>query len=97
MSDTLRSPERPSVEQLGSWTGFLKVHAALMREYPEAYSAQAGVQLSVTTLRDQCPTGVHAAAFGVYTFSLNHHPTTISPPRSKHLRARMQHLCKRQQ
>ena len=29
------------------------VHAALMREHPEAYSAKANVQLSVTTLRDQ--------------------------------------------
>ena len=29
------------------------VHAALMREHPEAYSTKAGVQLSVTTLRDQ--------------------------------------------
>jgi putative ABC transport system permease protein len=29
------------------------VHAALMREHPEAYSARAGVQLRVTTLRDQ--------------------------------------------
>ena len=29
------------------------VHAAMMREHPEAYSAKADVQLSVTTLRDQ--------------------------------------------
>jgi predicted permease len=29
------------------------VHAALMREHPEAYSAKGGVQLGVTTLRDQ--------------------------------------------
>jgi predicted permease len=29
------------------------VHAALMREHPEAYSAKARVALSVTTLRDQ--------------------------------------------
>jgi hypothetical protein len=29
------------------------VHAALMREHPEAYSAKARVQLSVTRLRDQ--------------------------------------------
>jgi putative ABC transport system permease protein len=29
------------------------VHAALMREHPEAYSAKARVELSVTTLRDQ--------------------------------------------
>ena len=29
------------------------VHAAMMREHPEAYSAKANVQLSVTTLRDQ--------------------------------------------
>src|SRR5205823_7248900 len=28
-------------------------HAAQMREHPEAYSAKAHVQLSVTTLRDQ--------------------------------------------
>jgi len=28
-------------------------HAALMREHPEAYSAEAGVRLNVTTLRDQ--------------------------------------------
>ena len=29
------------------------VHAAMMREHPEAFSARAGVQLKVTTLRDQ--------------------------------------------
>jgi putative ABC transport system permease protein len=29
------------------------VHAAMMREHPEAYSANAGVQLRVATLRDQ--------------------------------------------
>ena len=29
------------------------VHASMMREHPEAYSAQAQVQLQVTTLRDQ--------------------------------------------
>jgi putative ABC transport system permease protein len=29
------------------------VHAAMMREHPEAYSARANVQLSVTPLRDQ--------------------------------------------
>ena len=29
------------------------VHAAMMREHPEAYSAKANVQLSVKTLRDQ--------------------------------------------
>ena len=29
------------------------VHAAMMREHPEAYSARAGVQLSVTPLREQ--------------------------------------------
>ena len=29
------------------------VHAAMMREHPEAYSPKANVQLSVTTLRDQ--------------------------------------------
>jgi putative ABC transport system permease protein len=31
----------------------LAVHAAIMREHPEAYPAKAGVQLTVTRLRDQ--------------------------------------------
>ncbi len=31
----------------------IAVHAAMMREHPEAYSARADVQLSVTPLRDQ--------------------------------------------
>jgi len=34
-------------------TELTAVHAAIMREHPEAYSARAGVQLSVKKLRDQ--------------------------------------------
>ena len=43
----------PGASLEGAHAELTSVHAALMREHPEAYSAEAGVQLSVTTLRDQ--------------------------------------------
>ena len=43
----------PGASLEGAHAELTSVHAALMREYPDAYSAEAGVQLSVTTLRDQ--------------------------------------------
>jgi putative ABC transport system permease protein len=43
----------PGTSLEGARAELSSVHAALMREHPEAYSAKAGVQLSVTTLRDQ--------------------------------------------
>jgi len=43
----------PGASLEGARVELTSVHAALMREHPEAYSAKAGVQLSVTTLRDQ--------------------------------------------
>jgi putative ABC transport system permease protein len=43
----------PGASLEGARAELTSVHAALMREHPEAYSAKAGVQLRVTTLRDQ--------------------------------------------
>src|SRR5437773_1406946 len=43
----------PGASLEGARTELTSVHAAQMREHPEAYSAKAHVQLSVTTLRDQ--------------------------------------------
>ena len=43
----------PGASLEGARAELTTVHAALMREHPEAYSAKARVGLSVTTLRDQ--------------------------------------------
>jgi putative ABC transport system permease protein len=43
----------PGTSLEGARAELTAVHAALMREHPEAYSAKARVELSVTTLRDQ--------------------------------------------
>ncbi len=43
----------PGASLDGARAELTSVHAALIREHPEAYSAKAGVELSVTTLRDQ--------------------------------------------
>jgi putative ABC transport system permease protein len=43
----------PGASLEGARAELTTVHAALMREHPEAYSAKARVELSVTTLRDQ--------------------------------------------
>src|SRR5260221_55729 len=43
----------PGASLEGARAELTAAHAALMREHAEAYSARAGVQLSVTTLRDQ--------------------------------------------
>jgi predicted permease len=43
----------PGASLEGARAELTSVHAALMREHPEAYSAKARVELSVTTLRDQ--------------------------------------------
>ena len=43
----------PGASLEGARAELTSVHAALMREYPEAYSAKANVQLSVRKLRDQ--------------------------------------------
>jgi predicted permease len=43
----------PEASVEGARAELTSVYAALMREHPEAYSAKARVELSVTTLRDQ--------------------------------------------
>jgi putative ABC transport system permease protein len=43
----------PGASLEGARAELTAVHAAMMREHPEAYSARADVQLSVTPLRDQ--------------------------------------------
>ncbi len=43
----------PGASLDGARAELTSVHAALMREHPEAYSAKARVELRVTTLRDQ--------------------------------------------
>jgi putative ABC transport system permease protein len=43
----------PGATLEGARAELTAVHAAIMREHPEAYSAKANVQLSVATLRDQ--------------------------------------------
>jgi len=43
----------PGASLEGARAELMAVHAALVREHPEAYSAKARVELQVTTLRDQ--------------------------------------------